>query len=153
MKSDSRSLVFMTVLMFIAGIALTMSTFGADLSVRSNERAGLFLGIMLLVLSGIAALKLGKEIVTVDPSRQLISIEKKTILNRGKKEISFANVEDVLIGRMGKTSGYLILYYIILKMKGGDEIALFTPGYFKGSFDRAVVEGWKMKLEEYLSKQ
>lgn len=149
-ESNRKSNLIMAALVLVAGLALAIKAWGVDLGQSSNERAALMLGLLLIVIGVVALLSGGKETVTVDPQRGLIEIEKTNLIGKTKKEILFTDIEDVLIGWLGKKSNYVNFYYIILKVKDKGEVTLFSPGYFKGASDRSVVEAWKTRLQEYL---
>jgi hypothetical protein len=45
------------------------------------------------------------------------------------------------------------MYYLVLKLRNGEEYPLFAPGrFFQGASDRSVVEGWRRRLEDYLER-
>jgi hypothetical protein len=40
-----------------------------------------------------------------------------------------------------------------LKLRDGEEYPLFAPGrLYDGASDRSIVEGWKLRLEPYISQ-
>lgn len=151
-ESNRKSNVVMIVFALIAGLLLVINTWGVELGQSSNERSALMLGLLLIIIGVVGLFSGGKEIVTVDPNRGLIEIEKTNIFGKTKREIMFADIEDVLIGWVGKKSNYMNFYFIILKVKDKGEVTLFSPGYFKGASSRETVEGWKIRLQDYIGK-
>jgi hypothetical protein len=117
----------------------------------TNSKAGFILGVMVLVLGAAGILFQGKQSVTVDPMARRITIEDKTRFGRKKRTITFNEIVDINIGYLGKRSNFVNCYYLVLKLKNGREYPLFPPGrFYVGSSDRAVVNGWRTRLEDYI---
>jgi hypothetical protein len=57
------------------------------------------------------------------------------------------------LGYLGKRSNFVTWYYLVLKLRSGEEYPLFSPGrFFKGGSDRSTVAGWRQRLEGYLGQ-
>jgi hypothetical protein len=107
---------------------------------------------MLLLLIGIAGLLAGgKQTVVVDPKERRITIEDSNHFRTKKRSILFSDIVGISIGYLGKKSNYVTWYYLVLKLKSGEDYPLFAPGlFFPGGSDRSTVTSWKQRLEEYL---
>ncbi len=43
-------------------------------------------------------------------------------------------------------------YYLVSKLTNGQEYPLFAPGrFYPGASDRATVESWRRRLQEYMT--
>lgn len=117
----------------------------------TNSKAGFLLGVLILAIGIIGILFQGSQTVTVDPAARRITIEDKTRFGRKKRTIGFNEIVDINIGYLGKRSNFVNCYYLVLKLKNGTEYPLFAPGrFYVGSSDRAVVNGWRTRLEDYI---
>jgi hypothetical protein len=119
----------------------------------SNMLAGFLLGVMLLVIGAAGLLVSGTQTVVVDPVLRRIVVEDKTVLSGAKRrEIAFGEVTGITIGYLGKKSNFVQTYYLVLKLTNEQEYSLFAPGrFFPGSSSRTTVEGWRQRLQGYLS--
>ena len=135
----------------VVGLVLLIGFRGFQGFVMSNALAGFLLGLLLLVIGVAAFMSCGRQTVVIDPRARLISIEDITPLGVKKREIRFDAIERVGIGYLGRASNYVNFYYLLLKLRDGEEYALFAPGrFFPGSSDRAMVEGWRQRLDAML---
>lgn len=120
----------------------------------SNEAAGFYLGLFLLLLGIVGCLITGRQTLTIDPKNQNIIVEDVNRFGTKKRIILFSNITRVGIGYMGKASNYTKWYYLILTLRNGERYPLFSPGRcYEGSSDRGVVEGWQRRLETYLYQE
>jgi hypothetical protein len=119
----------------------------------SNMLAGFLLGVLLLVIGAAGLLVSGSQTVVVDPVLRCIVVEDKTVLGGAKRrEIGFGDVTGISIGYLGKKSNLVQTYYLVLKLTNGQEYSLFAPGrFFPGASSRTTVEGWRQRLQGYLS--
>jgi hypothetical protein len=119
----------------------------------SNMLAGFLLGVLLLVIGAAGFLVSGTQTVVVDPVLRRIVVEDKTVLSGAKRrEIAFGEVTGISIGYLGKKSNFVQTYYLVLKLTNGQEYSLFAPGrFFPGASSRTTVEGWRQRLQGYLS--
>lgn len=118
----------------------------------TNALAGFLLGVLLLVIGVLGFLLSGSQTVVVGPRERLIIVEDADRFGRMKRVIPFGEVGDILIGYLGKKSNHVEMYYLVLKLKSGENYPLFAPGrFYEGGSDRSVVEGWRRRLEEYLA--
>ena len=117
----------------------------------SNTMAGFLLGILLLVI-GIAGLVVrGKQSVVVDPRAKEITIEDKNLFGTKRRKIRFFEIAGTAVGFLGKESNLTTFYYVLLRLRSGEEYSLFAPGrFYKGATNRSVVEGWRQRLEAYM---
>ena len=113
-----------------------------------GEMAGFALGILVFFISGYHLLTSGKQVVTIDPNKPCITIEDNNHFSSKTRAIEFQNIIDVRIGWVGRSTTFFY-YFLLLKLKDGENYPLFNQ-YYTGSFDRTMMEGWKMKLENYL---
>jgi hypothetical protein len=136
----------------VAGLILMVafrdfSAFGA------NTMAGLLLGLLLLLLGVGAFLVTGRQTVVIDPTVRRITVEDSNRLRVKKRSIPFSDIVGVGIGYLGSRSTRVTWYYLVLRLKGGEEYPLFSPGrFFEGGRDRSIVAGWKERLERYLGQ-
>jgi hypothetical protein len=119
----------------------------------SNSLAGFLLGVLLLVIGVAGFLVSGKQTVVIDPSDRSITIEDSNRFHTKKRWIPFSDVVGINIGFLGKKSNYVMWYYLVLRLRSGEEYPLFAPGrFYEGGSDRSTVVSWKQRLEEYLSQ-
>ncbi|MBL8488773.1 MAG: hypothetical protein JNK22_17000 [Rhodocyclaceae bacterium] len=118
----------------------------------SNALAGFMLGMLLLAIGVAGFLTGGKQTVTIEPGRRRILVEDQAALGTRKRTILFSDIQDIGIGFLGKRSNAVMFYYLDLRLRDGTRYPLFAPGrFFPGSSDRAVVEGWRERLRQYLA--
>ena len=95
----------------------------------------------------------GKQTVVVDRKARSITIEDSNHFRAKKRLIPFSNVVSIGIGYLGKRSICVTWYYLLLKLRSGEEYPLFSPGRFlEGGSTGSTVVSWKQRLEEYLSR-
>jgi len=151
-QSNSGMQIITSVVCSVVGLALAIGfrDFG---TLDSNARAGFMLGLLLLVIGVIGILMTGRQTVVVDPRVRRILINDSYLFGAKKRTIPFGDVVSVSIGYLGKSSNYVRTYYLVLKLKSGEEYPLFAPGrFFEGASERYVVEGWRQRLEEFLRR-
>ncbi len=120
----------------------------------SNAMAGFLLGVLLLIIGLAGFLFSGKQTVTVDPKSQRIAVEDANRFHKKTRVIFFRDIVSVHIGYLGKKSNDVTCYFLVLKLKSGEEYSLFAPGrFYAGASDRSTVENWKQRLEKYLALQ
>lgn len=118
----------------------------------SNGMAGFLLGILLLVIGVFGILGSRDQTITIDPSERVITVEDMSFFGNRQRVIPFDEVVSVNIGYLGKRSNLTKIYFLNLKLTSGKKYPLFAPGrFYPGATDRSVVEGWKERLELYLS--
>jgi hypothetical protein len=151
-QSNSGKQTMLSVACAMVGLVLVIA-FRNFSGFVTNTMAGFLLG-MLLLLIGIAGFMLsGKQTVVVDPKALRITIEDSNRFRTKKRLIPFSDVVGISIGYLGKRSNYVTWYYLVLKLRSGEEYPLFSPGrFFEGGSDRSTVVGWKQRLEEYLGQ-
>jgi hypothetical protein len=117
----------------------------------TNTMAGFLLGLLLLLIGIPGFLLSGKQTIIVDPQTRRIIIEDSNRFQTKKRSIPFNDIAGVSIGYLGKRSNYVTCYYLVLKLRSGEDYSLFAPGRcFEGASDKSTVTGWKQRLEEYI---
>jgi hypothetical protein len=136
----------------VIGLVLTMG-FRDYGRLGSNAGAGFLLGLLLLAMGALGILATGRQTVVVDRRGRCIDVEDATLLGRKKRSIPFDDINSVSIGYLGKRSNYVTIFYLVLKLRNGEEYPLFAPGrFFEGASDRSTVEGWRQRLEEQIGR-
>lgn len=120
----------------------------------SNALAGFLLGVLLLIIGAAGLLLSGTQTIVVDPGARHITVVDSSRFGTKKRVIPFGDIVDISIGYAGKKSNYVSFYYLVLKLKSGQDYPLFAPGrFFEGASTRSIVEGWRTRLEAFLSGQ
>jgi hypothetical protein len=146
--------IVISILAIAAGLILVAGFHDFSGPGLTNSKAGFLLGVMILVIGAAGVLFHGKQSVTIDPAARRIIVEDKTRFGKKKRTIGFSEIIEIGIGYLGKRSNFVNCYYIVLKLRNGREYPLFAPGrFYEGSSDRAVVNGWKTRLDEYINLQ
>ena len=140
-------------IILLVGMILTVGFRNFDGSGLTNSLAGFLLGLLLLLV-GIAALVIGgKRTVTVEPEARRILIEDVNRFGQKSRLISFDEVERVYVGSLGNREGGSISYDVLLKLKIGENVSLFRPACFNGTWSRSVMEDRCRRLQEYIQRQ
>ena len=135
----------------VVGLILTVG-FHGDRSLNGNAMAGFLLGILLSAIGVAGFLATGKQSVVIDPNRRRIAIEDASLFSTKTRSILFSDIDDVSIGYLGKRSNYVTCFYLVLKLRNGEEYPLFAPGrFFAGGSDRSVVAGWQKRLQDCIN--
>jgi len=117
----------------------------------TNSLAGFLLGLLLLIIGIWGLLVTGRQTIVIDPKARCITIEDSTRLRTKKRSIPFSDIAEIHIGYLGKRSNFVEFYYLILKLRSGEDYPLFAPGHFhEGGADRSVMEDRQQRLEQYL---
>jgi hypothetical protein len=136
-----------------AGVALAAAAYHGGVLATGNGQAGFLLGVLLIVIGVCALFATGKQTIVIDRRSRLITVEDINRFSRQKRLIHFADIVGTAIGYLGRRSTYVTMYFVILKLKTGEEYALFAPGrFFAGSANRAVMESRRQTLEEWLKR-
>ena len=118
---------------------------------QSEVLAGLLLGVLSLIIGIAAFLTVAKQTIVIDPRTRCITVEDANSSGIKTRSIHFSEIEGTGIGYLGRSSTFIGFYYIVLKLKNGEEFSLFAPGrFYVGGFDRAVMESRRQRLEEML---
>jgi hypothetical protein len=135
----------------VVGLILIVG-FHSDRSLNGNAMAGFLLGILLAVIGVAGFLATGKQTVVIDAKKRRISIEDSRLFSKKNRFILFSEIADVSIGYLGKRSNYVTCFYLVLKLRNGEEYPLFAPGrFFEGGSDRSVVAGWQKRLQDCMN--
>ncbi|WP_028893345.1 hypothetical protein [Syntrophorhabdus aromaticivorans] len=153
-KSQSNSGKQMTASVACAVVGLILVVGFHDFAgFDTNTAAAFALGLLLLLIGVPGFLLSCKQTVIVDPGTRRITIEDSNRFHRKKRSIPFSDIACVNIGYIGKRSNYVTWYYLMLKLRSGEDYPLFAPGrFYDGGSDRSTVEGWKQRLEGYLGR-
>ena len=120
----------------------------------TNAMAGFALGALLLLIGAAGLLVSGTQTIVVDPRARHITVVDSNRFGTKKRVIPFGDIIDIGIGYAGKKSNYVSFYYLVLKLKSGQDYPLFAPGrFFEGASNRSIVEGWRTRLEAFLTRQ
>jgi hypothetical protein len=151
-KSNSGKQIVLSVACAAVGLALVIG-FSDFRGSGTNAMAGFLLGALLLTIGVAGFMVSGNQTVVVDPNARRITIEDSNRFRTNKRTILFSNVVGISIGYLGKKSNYVTWYYLVLKLRSGEEYPLFSPGrFFDGGSDRSTVATWKQRLEEYIGQ-
>lgn len=151
-KSNPGKQVMLSVVSAIVGLVLVIG-FHDFSGLNTNDMAGFFLGVLLLLIGVAGTLVSGKQTIIIDPKAHRITIEDLGWFRTKKRIIPFKDIVGVSIGYLGKKSNYVTCYYLALSLTSGEMYPLFSPGrYFEGGSDRSIVESWKQRLEDFLSQ-
>ncbi len=135
----------------VAGAALMIGSRLLEGAASSNSLAAMLLGLLLLVIGIAAYLRGGKQTITIDPAARNIVVEETNRLGTKSRVIGFGQIADTGIGFVGRTSTYVTFYYIILRLRSGENYTLFGPGrFFQGASDRSLMEQRRQLLEQFL---
>jgi hypothetical protein len=139
------------VVCIVFGIALAIGFHNFTGPGMTNSKAGFLLGVLLLVIGVAGFLMQARQTVIVDPAGRRITIEDETRFGTKRRSIGFQEIVEVRVGYLGKRSNLVTNYYLVLKLRSGEEYPLFAPGrFYAGASERATVEGWRVRLEEYI---
>lgn len=151
-QSNSGKQILLSVACAAVGLVLVIG-FRDFRGSGTNALAGFLLGVLLLLIGVAGFLLSGKQTVVVDPKARRITIEKSSRFRTKKRSIPFSDIVDISIGYLGKRSNYVAWYYLVLRLRSGEEYPLFAPGrFFEGGSDKSIVAGWKQRLEKYLGQ-
>ncbi len=149
-ESSPGKQMVLSVVCAVVGLLFMVVLRGSSLS-GTNAVAGFWLGALLLILGILGSLFTGKQTVIVDPATRCITVEDSNRLATKTRRIPFDSVVGISIGFLGKKSNLVANYYLVLKLRDGEEYALFAPGrFFPGASDRSIVEGWRDRLSGYI---
>ena len=132
------------------GLVLVLGVLSSG-SRGENALVAASLGGLLLAIGIVGLLYTGRQTITVDPRKRQIVVQDAQMLGATSRVIAFGDVEHVGIGYLGKKSNFASFYYLVLKLRTGEEYPLFAPGRgFEGASNRETVDAWRSRLEEYL---
>lgn len=151
-KSNPGKQIALSVICAVVGLALVIGFHDFSGS-GANAMAGFVLGTLLSAIGVAGVLVSGEQTVVVDPNLRRITIEDSNRFRTKKRSIPFSTIDGISIGYIGKKANYVEWYYLVLKLRGGEEYSLFAPGrFFEGGSDRSTVVSWKQRLEQYLGR-
>jgi hypothetical protein len=151
-RSNFGKQILLSVACAVVGLVLVIG-FRDFRGFGANAMAGFLLGVLLLLIGVAAFLLGGRQTVVIDPKVRRITIEESGRFWTKKRSIPFSDIVEVSMGYLGKRSNYVTWYYLVLKLRSGEEYPLFSPGrFFEGASDKFIVASWKQRLEEYLGQ-
>ncbi|MDA8169269.1 MAG: hypothetical protein M0Z59_06160 [Nitrospiraceae bacterium] len=152
-RSNSGKQTALSVACVAVGLVLVIGFRNFE-GVGSNAGAGFLLGLLVLFIGVPGLLMRGKQTVLVNPGTRQITIEDSNRFRTKKRTIPFSDIVSVSIGYLGKKSNNVTWYYLVLKLRSGEDYPLFAPGrFFEGASDRSIVMSWKQRLETYLGHE
>jgi hypothetical protein len=150
-SSPGKQLLIASIIL-VVGLILAIGFRNFDGLGLTNSLAGFLLGLLLLLIGFVGLLMGGKRSISVDPQARTILIEDENRFRQKNRSISFDEVGTVYVGRLGNREGGSISYDVVLKLKMGENVSLFRPAYFEGTWNRSVMES-RCRLEEYLGSR
>ena len=136
-----------TAVTLIAGAALAIGFRQLEGPALSGNRAGFWLGVVLLVVGVGMFFFGGKQIITVEPKRQRIVITRQGRVRSRTQKIRFNDIAGVSVAENGDTDGGSVRFNVAVKLKTGKSMALFL-GFFEGSRSRQAMEARCQRLVE-----
>ena len=136
-----------TAVTVIVGAALVIGFRQIEGPALSGNRAGFWLGVMLLVVGVGMFFFGGKQIITVEPKRQRIVITRQGRVRSRTQQIRFTDIADVSVAESGDTEGGSVRFHVAVTLKNGKSVALFL-GFFEGSHSRQAMEARCKRLVE-----
>jgi hypothetical protein len=137
----------------VVGMTLAIGFRHFDGSGMTNSLAGFLLGLLLLLIGIAAFLVRGKQTIVVDTRMRHIVVEDTNLFGIKNRLIPFGDIVDTGIGYLGRRSTFVNFYYIVLKLRNGENYSLFAPGrFFDGGSDRSIMESRRRRLEEYIKQ-
>ena len=134
------------------GLLLVVSFHGAQGPGFSDERAGLLLGVLMLLV-GLGLLLFGRrQIITVDRTRRRIVMARVGRFTSRRREISVDEVIDVQLGELCDSEGGSVRYHVDVGVRSGERISLFM-GFFDDTRNKAVVQGRCDQLQRALKAE
>ena len=136
-----------TAVTLIAGAALAIGFRQLEGPALSGNRAGFWLGVVLLVVGVGMFFFGGKQVITVEPGRQRIVITRQGRVRSRTQQIRFNDIAGVSVAENGDTDGGSVRFNVAVKLKTGKSMALFL-GFFEGSHSRQAMEARCQRLVE-----
>lgn len=151
-ESNRSSQALASVLLGLAGLALSVGFWRVGHLDALGNLAGFGLGLILLVTSVWMLLMNGQQIITLDPRRQHIHIETNTRFSRKVRCIPFKDVTDAYVDEQGDTDGGSIRYHVTVVLRSGQKVALFM-GFYDGALSRATAEARCARVLEMVQQR
>jgi len=152
-ESNSGRQTALSLVCIAVGITLVIGFRQFDGSGMTNSLAGFLSGILLLLIGIPAFVVTGKQTIVVDTRMRHIAVEDKNLFGTKTRLIPFSDIVDTGIGYLGKSSNFVNFYYIVLKLRTGENYPLFAPGrFFDGGSDRSAMESRRRRIEEYIKQ-
>lgn len=139
-----------------AGTMLLVGALAWELARRADQTstAAQLLGVLLVVLGVAGAVTSGAQTTTIDLQAQTITIDDERLTGLRRRRIHFDEIDDVALQGLGDSWRGLRWYFLRLRLRGGERVALFPPGrFYRGTTRRAVVESWRTRLNAALGER
>lgn len=121
-----------------------------SIGVWSTETIAASLCGRMLLVTGLGLLLVSpKQTVTVNAKTRRITIEEKHRFGKSLKQIRFDEIVDAYVDEAGDKEGGSISYHIVVKLKTGKKIPLFT-GFFDGRHSESATEARRQRLIRYV---
>ena len=152
-ESNSGKQTALSLACMVVGITLVVGFRHFNGPGMTNSLAGFLLGLLLILIGISAFIVRGKQTIVIDPQSRRIVVEDTNQFRTKKRLIPFSDIVDTGIGYLGKKSNFVTFYYLILKLRSGEEYPLFSPGrFYDGGSDRSVMESRQQRLEAFLAQ-
>lgn len=151
-ESDSRSESVLYTIMGVAGLWMTyafsdMLTVPLVISPDDNTLPGFILGVLLVCASCVGFIMRARRIIIIHQRDRVIDIVQHTFGRTKRMRIAFDDIVHIRLSQFGITTGER-RYDVVLILRNGTEVGLFSLAYFRGSFERACVEERKRLVED-----
>jgi hypothetical protein len=151
-ESNRSSQTLASVLLGLAGLALTVGFWRVGHLDQIGNLAGFGMGVFLLVGSVWMLLMNGQQIITLDPRRQHIHIESTSRLGRKVRCIPFKDVTEAYVDELGDTDGGSIRYHVTVVLRSGQKVTLFM-GFYDGALNRSTAEARCARVLEMVQQR
>lgn len=139
-------------LLIVASVGLSLTLKLSVVGHGAAQTTGFMLGLLLMLLGAAGLYMSTTRAVVVDPNSGLISIEDTNRVGQRKRSIRFNDVADVSVGQCGNREDGSVAYDVMLKLKSGKTVSLFTGAVFDGRHDQAVMAERCRRIGQYLQQ-
>jgi hypothetical protein len=113
----------------------------------NDSASAQWLGVLLTVAGLGGFIGAGRETITVDPHSETITVTIDSPLSSGTRVVSFAQIENIRMNRLGSSTNGTVFYSLTLELRDDKPLTLFAPGrFYAGCMNRATVDQWRSRL-------